>query len=115
MTSFLAHLVVSAALLLLVAALVPGIRVGGAISALLAALVLGFVNALVKPLAILLTLPLTLVTFGLFLLVVNAAMLKLSAVIVPGFKVRGFLPALVGALLLAVLNVLVESLVGAGW
>ncbi len=109
---FLAHLIVSAGLLLLIANVVPGIKLEGALSALLAALVLGLVNALLRPIAVLLTLPLTILTFGLFLLVVNGVMLKLSAALVPGFKIRGFLPALWGSLLLTGLNLLVGVMTG---
>lgn len=112
---FLAHLIVSAALLLLVANLVPGFRIGGAVSAMLAALVLGLVNAFVKPVAILLTLPITIITFGLFLLVVNGLMLKLVAALVPGFRIRGLLPAIWGSLLLTVFNLVVEHLTGGGF
>ena len=112
---FFAHLIVSAALLLLVANLVPGFRIRGAVSALLAALALGIVNALVKPLAILLTLPITIVTFGLFLLVVNALMLKLAAALVPGFRIRGLFPAIWGSLLLTVFNLAVEYLTAGGF
>lgn len=111
----MAHLIVSAALLLLVAAVIPGMRVRGAIPALIAAFVLGLVNALVRPLAVVVTLPLTVVTFGLFLLFVNGAMLKLAALVVPGFQIRGFLPALWGSLLLTVCNLFVEAYVGPGW
>jgi putative membrane protein len=80
---FLAHLVVSAALLLVVAYAIRGFEVDGPISALLGALVLGFANAFVRPILLVLSLPITLLTFGLFLLVVNALVLKLSAALVP--------------------------------
>ena len=112
---FFAHLIVSAALLLLVASAVRGIEIGGALAAILAALVLGLVNALVRPLAILLTLPLTVVTFGLFLLVVNGLMLKLAAALVPGFRIRGFMPAVWGSLLLTLLNLAIDIFMGPGW
>jgi putative membrane protein len=112
---FFAHLIVSAALLLLVANLVGGVEIRGALSAILAALVLGLVNAIVRPLAILLTLPLTVVTFGLFLLVINGVMLKLAAAIVPGFRIRGFMPAVWGSLLLTVLNLLIDAFMGPEW
>ncbi len=115
MTGFLAHLVVTAALLLVVAYLVPGMKVTGALAALLGAFVLGIVNAVVWPIAVVLTLPLTIVTFGLFLLVLNAAMLKLTAALVPGFQVRGFLPAVLGSVLLTVLNLGVEAWLGPEW
>ena len=114
MAEFAAHLIVSAALLLVVESAIKGFHVEGAVPALLAALVLGLVNGFVKPVAVLLTLPLTVVTFGLFYFVVSAFMLKLSAVFVPGFRIEGFLPAVWGAMLLAFLNLLVRSLVGRG-
>ncbi|MGH0037583.1 MAG: phage holin family protein [Myxococcota bacterium] len=114
-TQFLAHLIVSAALLVLVASAVPGIKLTGPLAALLGALVLGFVNALVRPLVVLLTLPITVITFGLFLLIVNAAMLKLAAVVVPGFRIRGWWPAILGAVLLTVLNLLIDAWLGPGW
>ena len=112
---FFAHLIVSAALLLLVANAVRGIEIRGALSAVLAALVLGLVNAVVRPLAVLLTLPLTVVTFGLFLLVVNGVMLKLAAAVVPGFRIHGFMPAVWGGLLLTLLNLLIDAFLGPEW
>lgn len=87
----------------------------GAIAGLLGALVLGFANAFVRPILVVLSLPITILTFGLFLLVVNALVLKLGAALVPGFRIRGFLPALFGALLLALLNLLVAQVAGPGW
>lgn len=108
--SFLVHLVVTAVLLSLVARIVRDIHVDGAGAALLAALVLGVVNAIVRPLMILLTLPLTIITLGLFLLVVNALMLMLVAAVVPGFRVRGFAPAFWASLLLSVFNLLVDAM-----
>jgi putative membrane protein len=110
MTQFLAHLLVTAALLLLVANTVRGVHVEGWGSAILGALVLGLVNAFVRPLMVLLTLPLTVLTFGLFLLVVNAFMLWLVAALVPGVRVQGFGAALVGSLLLTLLNLGVAAL-----
>ena len=83
-------------------------------SALVAALVLGLVNAFVKPVAVVLTLPLTVITFGIFYFVVSALMLKLAAVFVPGFRIDGLMPAVWGAMLLAFLNLLVRSLIGQG-
>lgn len=115
MLEFLAHLVVSAALLLLVANLVSGVQIEGWGSALLGALVLGLVNAFVRPVMVVLTLPLTVLTFGLFLLVINALMLWLVGALVPGIRVHGFGPALLGSLLLTVLNLAVSMLVGPAW
>ncbi|RYJ02308.1 MAG: phage holin family protein [Acetobacteraceae bacterium] len=83
---------------------VPGIHVGGLIGLLLAALVFGLVNAVVRPVLVLLSLPLTIVTLGLFLLVVNAAMLGLTALLLPGFQVDGFGPALLGAIVVSLVS-----------
>jgi putative membrane protein len=108
MLAFLTHLIVTAALLLLVANLVRGVHVEGWGSALIGALVLGFVNAVVRPLMVFLTLPFTIFTFGLFLLVVNALMLWLVAALVPGIRIQGFWPAFLGSLVLTLLNLAVE-------
>ena len=111
MLVFLVHLILTAALLLLVSNLVQGFYVPGWESALVGAIVLGFVNAVVRPLMVLLTLPFTILTFGLFLLVVNALMLWLVAALVPGIRVQGFGSALLGSLVLTLLNVAVELLI----
>ena len=110
MLAFLAHLILTAALLLLVANLVRGVQVQGWGSALVGAIVLGFVNAIIRPLMVLLTLPFTILTFGLFLLVVNAMVLWLVAILVPGIRVQGFGSALLGSLVLTLLNLAVELL-----
>lgn len=115
MVAFLVHLFITAGLLLVVANLVRGVHVSGWGSALLGALVLGLVNALVRPLMVVLTFPLTILTFGLFLFVVNALMLWLMAGLVPGITIRGFGPALLGSLVLTLLNVLVSWVVGPAW
>jgi len=112
MIEIVAHLLLTAALLLLVANLVGGIEIEGWGPAFLGALVLGLVNAFVRPLMVLLTLPLTVVTFGLFLLVINALMLWLVSAFVPGVRVNGFGPAFLGSLLLTLLNLAVASLMG---
>jgi putative membrane protein len=96
----------------IVAHVVPGIYVSGFVAALIAALVIGFINATVGLLLKILTFPLTLVTLGLFWLVINALMLKLaSALLSPGFQVRGFLAAFLGAILLSLVNVMLKWLV----
>ena len=112
MMGFLLHLILTAALILLVAKLVRGIEVGGWGTALLAALILGLVNAVVRPLMVFLTFPLTIVTLGLFLFVINALMLLLVSALVPGMRVQGFGPALVGSFLLTVLNMLIAFFLG---
>ncbi|MFQ5690638.1 MAG: phage holin family protein [Gemmatimonadota bacterium] len=108
---FLLHIVVTAALILLIGKLVSGIDVDDFGSALWAALALGLVNAFLRPLAILFSLPATILTLGLFLLVINAGMLWLAAALVPGFRVRGFGAAFTGALLLSVFNWLVGRII----
>lgn len=112
MLAFLAHWILTAALLLLVARLVQGVDVRGWGPALIGALVLGLVNAIVRPIMVFLTLPLTILTLGLFLLVINALMLWLAAALVPGIRVRGFVPALLGSLLLTILNVMIAAVLG---
>ncbi len=109
MVVFLIHWLVVALGLAAAAYLVPGVSVasGGALA--VGALVLGFVNAVVKPVLTLLTLPLTVVTLGLFYFVVNAAAFGLAAALVPGFSVASFWAALFGALVVS----LVSWLVGA--
>jgi putative membrane protein len=111
MTAFLIHLVLTAVALLVVSSLVRGIETKGFTSALIAAGVLGLANALIKPILVTLTLPITFVTLGLFLLVINAGILMLVGAVVPGFRVRGFTAALVGSLLLSVLNLVIGWLV----
>jgi putative membrane protein len=108
MLSFFAHLILSAGLLLLMAHLVRGVQIEGWGSALIGALVLGFVNAVVRPVMVMLTFPLTVITLGLFLWVINALMLWLMAALVPGVRVQGFVPALMGSLVLTLLNLAVE-------
>lgn len=101
MTEFILRLVISALGLWLASKVVPGIRVDSFGSLLAAALLLGIVNALVKPLLILLTLPFTLITLGLFLLVINAAMLGLVALFLRGFHIEGFWAALFGSIVVS--------------
>ena len=115
MVEFLLQLFLSAGLLLIVANLVDGISIKGWGSAILGVLVLGFVNAFIRPFMVLLTLPITVLTFGLFLLVVNALMLWLASVFIPGLRVRGFAPTLWASLWLTILNIVVSFLIGPIW
>ncbi len=112
MIQFALHILVSAALLSVVGHMVSGIEVEDGAAAVIGALVLGFVNAFIRPILVLLTLPITFLTLGLFVWVVNAFMLKLTAAFVPGFKVQGFWAAMVGSLLLGILNLAVSALFG---
>jgi putative membrane protein len=83
---------------------VDGITVTSATTLILAALLLGVVNAIVKPIAVILTIPITLLTLGLFLLVINAAMLGLVAAFLPGFSISGFWPAFWAAILISIVS-----------
>ena len=95
----------NAVAILLISYLLPQIvTVDGVLSALAAAFVLGLVNAVVRPLFVLLTLPVTVVTLGAFLLVINGLLLWLVSSFVPGFHVNGFLGAVVGSILLSVVS-----------
>jgi putative membrane protein len=98
---FLLRLVISALGLWLAARIVPGIRVDSLGSLIAAAIVLGIVNALVRPILIVLTLPFTIITLGLFLLVINAAMLSLVAFFLHGFHLDGFVAALLGSIVVS--------------
>jgi len=109
MGEFVFHILVTAILLFVVGKLVTGIEVRDAKAALFGALVLGLTNALVRPVLVFFTLPLTIITLGLFLFVINAVMLMIAAALVDGFKVRGFGPALIGSLLLSLLNLAVSA------
>ena len=108
---FLLRLVVNAAALWVAAQLVPGIVVTGLTPLLLAALVLGLINAVVRPILVILTLPLTLVTLGLFLFVLNAFCLWLTSRIAPGFEVHTFAAALLGALVVSLVSWLLTAFV----
>jgi putative membrane protein len=114
MKGLIVHLVVSALLLWLVSQFVTGIHIAGFGSALLAALVLGVVNFLVRPILILITLPITILTLGLFLIVINALMLMLTSALVSGFRVDNFVSAIVGGILLGVFNLVVSALMHRG-
>ena len=111
MLELLIQLLVNAFLLFLVGQLVRGIEVRDGKTALWAALALGFANWLVRPVLVILTLPVTILTLGLFLLVINALMLMLAAAFVDGFEVEDFGTAVVGSLLFSVMNFLLVRLV----
>ncbi|MDH4259887.1 MAG: phage holin family protein [Gammaproteobacteria bacterium] len=104
MTSFILRALIAALGLWLATEWVDGISVNSPTTLILAAVLLGIVNAIVRPLAILLTLPLTLITLGFFLLVVNAAMVGLVAVFLPGMAVQGFWAAFWTAILVSIVS-----------
>ncbi len=101
---FLAHWAIVAVALWFAAQVVPGVTVRSVPVLLVGALVLGLVNALVRPVLTILTLPITILTLGLFYLVVNAAAFGLAAALVPGFQVAGFGSAVLGALLVSLVS-----------
>ena len=107
---FLLRLLLNGVAVFLAAQLIPGIGVAGPGAALVAGVVLGLVNAVIRPVLILLTLPATVLTLGLFIFVVNAICLALAAWFVPGFTISGFGSALVGALVISVISWLLSVL-----
>ncbi|MGA8146974.1 MAG: phage holin family protein [Gallionellaceae bacterium] len=106
-TEFLAHWGITALSLWLAGHIFHGISFTNKQSLFISALLLGFANAVIRPIVILLTIPLTLVTFGFFLLVINALMMQLVSWIVPGFKVSGFWTAFFASIFIAVLSFIV--------
>jgi len=102
--SFLIQWVVSGVAIIITAYLLPGVAVEGFLAALVTALILGLINAIIRPILILLTLPLNILTLGLFTLVINALLVILAATIVPGFAVQGFWWALLFGIVLAIVN-----------
>jgi putative membrane protein len=109
--NLIVRVVLSALALLLTAALVPGIHASGFLAALVAALALALVNGFLRPVLVLLTFPITLVTLGLFLLVINAGMLLLVGNVVTGFSVHGWAAALVGSIVLWVCSLAINKFV----
>jgi len=105
------HWILSAIALIVVSHVVPGFHVNGLIPALIAAVVIGLLNATVGLFLKIITFPLTILTLGLFLLVVNGLMILLASAVVPGFHVHGFAPAFWGALVLALLGMLIRAIV----
>jgi putative membrane protein len=104
MMAFIIHWLVVAIGLWVATQIVPGVTVTSWSTLALAALVLGFVNAIVKPVLVILTLPITVLTLGLFYLVVNAVAFGLAAAIVPGFSIASFTSAILGALVTSVVS-----------
>jgi putative membrane protein len=104
------RLLLNASVFLLVSRVVPGFEVASLWTALWAALIFGFVNALIRPILLAISLPLSILSLGLFTLVIDAAVMALTAWLVPGFDVRGFLAALIGWVLVSVGSMIVSSL-----
>jgi putative membrane protein len=102
---------INALALLAVAYLYSGVQVDGIVAALIAALVLGLANAIIRPVLILLTLPVTLLTMGLFIFVINAFLFWFVAEVVKGFTVTGFMAALIGSLMYSVITLIVNAII----
>jgi len=111
MLALLAQWILSAIALILISRIVPGFRVTGLGPALIAALVIGLLNATVGLFLKIITFPLSILTLGLFLLVINALMIELASSVVHGFHVRGFWPAFWGGIVLSLLGMLIRAVV----
>lgn len=109
MLKLLLKWLLSAAALLLVAYVYTGVQVETFTAAMIAALVIGLFNSILRPILVVLTFPVTLVTLGLFLFVINALMFWAASGVLEGFQVRGFLAALIGSLIYSLLGVVIES------
>ena len=112
MSGFWVRFLITACGLMLAAWQLDGIHLDGPLPLFFAALVLGVVNAIVRPVMLVLTLPITVVTLGLFLLVLNGAMFGLAALIVPGFVIDGFWTALFGAIIVSLTGMLASWFIG---
>lgn len=110
MSKFFAKVLSTMAALLVAAYLLPGISVSSIWAGFFAAVVLGFVNGFIRPIFTILTIPFTILTFGLFLFVINAIMLSLTSVLVPGFYVVGFFSALIGSIIVSLVSSLLHSM-----
>lgn len=102
--SLLVHWLLRTLAVMVTAYLLPGVTVSGFFAAFVTAVILGIVNTIIRPLLILLTLPVNILTLGLFTFVINAFLVLLVAAVVPGFKVRGFFSAVLFSLILAIIN-----------
>ncbi len=106
----LVNLLVSGLAVFISAYIIPGVSVDGYLTAILVAVILGVVNAFIKPLLVLLTLPATVLTLGLFIFVINALLVLLVAAVVPGFKVDGFWTAMLFSIVLSLVSWFLQSL-----
>ncbi len=111
MTRMILHWILTALAVWITSRIVPGIYVEGAAAALIAAIVIGLVNATVGLFLKVITFPLTILTLGIFWLIINAAMLELASAFVPGFHIRSFAAAFWGAIVLSLVNMLLKRLV----
>ncbi len=108
---FLVRLIVTALAVVIAAYILPGVRVDGALTAFIVAAVLSLLNAFVKPVLVILTIPITVVTLGLFLLVINALMIMATDSLIEGFQVDGFWYALLFSIVITIVGSLLNTLV----
>jgi len=112
MPGFLLRMLITALGLALAAKIVPGMHIEGVFTLLLAALLLGLVNAVIRPIVLILTLPITVLTLGLFLLVVNAAMLALVAALLDDFTIAGLGSAVLGSIVVSIIGWIASWYIG---
>ena len=106
------RILITAFALILVANFVPGIEVANFYVALIAALILGVLNTLVRPVLLILTLPITIVTLGLFIFIINAGLFLFAASFLEGFSVDGWVAAIIGSILVSIVSAIGNSLIG---
>ncbi|MFZ7101310.1 MAG: phage holin family protein [Peptococcaceae bacterium] len=111
MKGWVVRWILNGAALIFTSFIIGGIAVHGILAALFAALVLGIVNAIIRPVIIFLTLPINLLTLGLFTLIINGFMLKITGTVVNGFDVHGFWAATIGAIILSLISSILNALV----
>lgn len=111
MPRFLITWLITAIALLITAHFIPGIHLSSFVAALIAAFLSGLVNAIVRPILIILTLPITFLTLGLFLLVINAISLLIVAALTPGFDITGLWPAIIGSLVLSIVAGVIQFVI----
>jgi len=110
MVNTLVRWIIYAVLIIFVSWIVPGIEVDNFVSAMFVCIILALINTFIKPIIQLITLPVTIVTLGLFTFIINALMLMLAGLVAPGFEVSGFLSALIGSLLLSLFSLAVNRI-----
>jgi putative membrane protein len=110
MLSFFLRWLITAVSLLITAQIVPGIEIKNFTVALIAAVVLGLINAIIRPLLILFTLPLTILTLGLFIFVVNAVSFYLASYFISGFEIKSFLAAFIGSIVVSIVSGVLNSI-----
>jgi putative membrane protein len=110
MTRIIVYVATSALALLIANEIIPGLTIDTWQTAVFAAVVLGVLNSFVKPVLVLLTLPITIITLGLFILVINVLLFMVAAWLLPGFTVVGFVPAVLGTLLVSVVHLFVGKM-----